>query len=240
MALYDAEMGVTYLQSRYYSPEWGRFLNADVYVDTEQGMFSCDMYAYCENDPVNRIDTAGESYKITVNSNGSFSVSGSFTLPTWNPSFWNSSTYVGKANCYLYAINAMTTIVDKSYMQPGIISGKHFSNRTESTYIAKVAYAFLADMKALGVKVSSISTLATSMPSSNSYAIALVADANDGDYHWYRADGGGKSNWSHKRGLYPATQLDRSGKTISDPQKANRCYPECNYSKWWGYFYLYK
>ena len=28
---YDSETGFYYLQSRYYNPEWGRFLNADVY-----------------------------------------------------------------------------------------------------------------------------------------------------------------------------------------------------------------
>ncbi|MHB8127262.1 MAG: RHS repeat-associated core domain-containing protein [Desulfitobacteriaceae bacterium] len=26
---YDTETGLYYLQSRYYNPEWGRFLNAD-------------------------------------------------------------------------------------------------------------------------------------------------------------------------------------------------------------------
>jgi RHS repeat-associated protein len=29
---YDAETGLYYLQSRYYNPEWGRFLNADCQV----------------------------------------------------------------------------------------------------------------------------------------------------------------------------------------------------------------
>lgn len=48
-------------------PEWGRFLNADVYVDTEQGMFSCNMYAYCENDPVNSSDPSGmKLFDVTV------------------------------------------------------------------------------------------------------------------------------------------------------------------------------
>ncbi|MBR2634573.1 MAG: hypothetical protein IKD31_03225 [Clostridia bacterium] len=29
---YDVETGLYYLQSRYYNPEWGRFLNAEKYV----------------------------------------------------------------------------------------------------------------------------------------------------------------------------------------------------------------
>ena len=32
---YDTETGLYYLQSRYYNPEWGRFLNADGYISGE-------------------------------------------------------------------------------------------------------------------------------------------------------------------------------------------------------------
>ena len=32
--VYDDETGLYYLQSRYYDPVTGRFLNADVYADT--------------------------------------------------------------------------------------------------------------------------------------------------------------------------------------------------------------
>lgn len=31
---YDTETGLYYLQSRYYNPEWGRFLNVDAYIST--------------------------------------------------------------------------------------------------------------------------------------------------------------------------------------------------------------
>ena len=36
--VYDAETGLYYLQSRYYNPETGRFINADNLVDTEDGV----------------------------------------------------------------------------------------------------------------------------------------------------------------------------------------------------------
>ncbi len=49
---YDTETGYYYLQSRYYNPEWGRFLNADGVVSTGQGMLSHNMFAYCVNNPV--------------------------------------------------------------------------------------------------------------------------------------------------------------------------------------------
>ena len=51
-----------YLQSRYYDPEVGRFLNADAYTSTGQGILSCNMFAYCANNPVNAVDPTGESF----------------------------------------------------------------------------------------------------------------------------------------------------------------------------------
>ena len=48
--VYDDETCLYYLRSRYYDPVIGRFLNADIYVDTETGSpLSANMYAYCEN-----------------------------------------------------------------------------------------------------------------------------------------------------------------------------------------------
>ena len=57
--MYDKETGFYYLRSRYYDPEVGRFLNGDVLVSTGQGLAGYNMFAYCGNDPVNRIDTSG-------------------------------------------------------------------------------------------------------------------------------------------------------------------------------------
>ena len=56
---YDHETGLYYLQSRYYDPQTGRFLNADVFITTGQGVLSGNMFAYCRNTPVNRLDETG-------------------------------------------------------------------------------------------------------------------------------------------------------------------------------------
>lgn len=67
---YDRETDMYYLKSRYYVPEWGRFLNADQYVDTGTGVLGTNMYAYCENDPINYSDPEGlwkkEEMKIVM------------------------------------------------------------------------------------------------------------------------------------------------------------------------------
>ena len=57
--VYDHDTGLYYLQSRYYNPEIGRFLNADAYVSTGGSILDCNMYAYCGNNPVNHIDFTG-------------------------------------------------------------------------------------------------------------------------------------------------------------------------------------
>ena len=56
---YDSETGLYYLQSRYYDPEIGRFINADGYVTTGQGVLSYNMFAYCSNSPVMYSDPSG-------------------------------------------------------------------------------------------------------------------------------------------------------------------------------------
>ena len=56
---FDSETGFYYLQSRYYNPTVGRFLNADVYCDTGTGLLGTNMFAYCENNPTNSVDSNG-------------------------------------------------------------------------------------------------------------------------------------------------------------------------------------
>ena len=57
--VYDQESGLYYLQSRYYDPEVGRFLNADTLASTKNVSIGCNVFAYCRNNPVNRIDSDG-------------------------------------------------------------------------------------------------------------------------------------------------------------------------------------
>ena len=60
--VYDAETGFYYLNSRYYNPTWGRFINADGFVSTGQGISGDNMFAYCGNNPVNRYDPSGNAF----------------------------------------------------------------------------------------------------------------------------------------------------------------------------------
>ena len=61
--IYDTETGFYYLQSRYYDPEIGRFINADGYVTTDIEPVASNMFAYCNNNPINRYDPSGEGLR---------------------------------------------------------------------------------------------------------------------------------------------------------------------------------
>ena len=58
---YDNETGFYYLQSRYYDPANRRFINADNYQSTGQGFVGTNMFAYCNNSPVDLYDQSGNA-----------------------------------------------------------------------------------------------------------------------------------------------------------------------------------
>lgn len=66
---YDTDTKLYYLQSRYYDPETGRFLNTDAvdFLGATGTQLSYNAFAYCENDPVNYRDIYGSQKGINVN-----------------------------------------------------------------------------------------------------------------------------------------------------------------------------
>ncbi len=71
---YDEETGLYYNVTRYYNPEWGRFLNADdvSYLDPES-INGLNLFTYCGNNPIMRIDPYGNAW--------------------WNPFSWSADTW---------------------------------------------------------------------------------------------------------------------------------------------------
>ena len=64
--VYDPETNLYFLNSRFYNPETGRFINADVYPSTGQGLTGNNMCAYCGNNPVIRTDDGGDFWNIII------------------------------------------------------------------------------------------------------------------------------------------------------------------------------
>jgi RHS repeat-associated protein len=60
---WDKELNLYYLQTRYYDPQTGRFINADclayAYPNVVNGI---NLYAYCANNPIMMCDPTGRSF----------------------------------------------------------------------------------------------------------------------------------------------------------------------------------
>ena len=65
---YDTEIGLYYLQSRYYSPDLMRFISQDdPALSNDQGQpLGSNLYVYCLNNPVMNIDPTGESLTVIL------------------------------------------------------------------------------------------------------------------------------------------------------------------------------
>ena len=58
---YDSETELYYLNSRYYDPETGRFINLDNQLSSNDPT-GLNTFAYCGNNPINRADPTGEAW----------------------------------------------------------------------------------------------------------------------------------------------------------------------------------
>ena len=104
-----------YLQSRYYDPEIGRFINADSLASTGQGILGNNMFAYCGNNPVNYEDLTGLApraiFATAYQYDGDFSVFGVGQAIT--VTVCNNSVYID-------AFMIFTGDVDIEYLINGI------------------------------------------------------------------------------------------------------------------------
>ena len=69
--IFDEEMQLYYISSRYYSPDLGRWISADAFVSTGQGFTGNNMFVYCGNNPVMFSDPTGMRYEISAGCGGS-------------------------------------------------------------------------------------------------------------------------------------------------------------------------
>ena len=146
--VYDKETGLYYCNSRYYDPEIGRFINADVLVSTGQGILGNNMFAYCRNNPVCRKDISGTTDveifdddsnlldddevihggKMSNGGSGEGGGSSSNTSPAQTGSS-NAQTSSGNARIPQYAYDTLDYVKNHNGSPPsGYKGGKSFAN----------------------------------------------------------------------------------------------------------------
>lgn len=83
--VYNTETSLYYLQSRYYDPFAGRFLNADIYCDTgTDTTLSTNMFAYCENNPISNYDASGQVIETVLDiASAIWSLVDLISAPSW-------------------------------------------------------------------------------------------------------------------------------------------------------------
>ena len=111
---YDAETGFYYLQSRYYDFANCRFINADGQLSITDFVGS-NLFAYCGNDPVNRIDPTGEAWWHWAL--GALVVAGCAvaTVATCG-GFAAAATAVGMVSCGVAAATTASTIAAGAFI----------------------------------------------------------------------------------------------------------------------------
>ena len=110
--VYDKETGFYYLQSRYYDPLSGRFLNADVYCDTQSGSpLSTNMFAHCENNYIIYADYSGNKREKMTYSWDIPKIPSSKKVYVIYYSYGNQNFKTQAYNCYNYNANSKNTTI---------------------------------------------------------------------------------------------------------------------------------
>ena len=183
---YDEETGLYYLQSRYYDPEVGRFISADGYVSTGQGILGHNMYAYCNNNPVNHLDPAGEGIGTLILLLLGIGATVAGCSKAQPPSDYRE-VKSRRQNCYSYAFN----------LQKGVDPGDYSTGKNSSDYmyltkdiytVSEIKDYVMRDMEALNKPVRVVSSPEDCGP--NEYIVALktsdrpVKGRYQADYHF--------------------------------------------------------
>ncbi len=145
---YDYDIELYYLQSRYYSPEIGRFINADStdYLGATGTVLSFNLFSYCENNPVLSEDANG-AFSATIVFNALKNV-----FNFLKTSFFNSlqkpwSVENGYLNIRTSAIGRVINFIIKQF-----VAGKTVGIATD--LLGDIMVKYLKSNKNLAIKIA--------------------------------------------------------------------------------------
>ena len=149
---YDSDIEMYYLQSRYYDPEICRFINCDDvnYIGLTESEISYNPFAYCENDPVNKVDASGcasnsasgysygynySAYYRALNKKSHYrifcsidktSVFGDYdngVIKVWNAQSNIGNIFKGKTRTFAYVLFIMARRINKKSLSQRTVDG---------------------------------------------------------------------------------------------------------------------
>ena len=159
---YDQEIGLYYLQSRYYDASVGRFVNGDDVVAFSSLYFAdttINLIAYCRNNPTTYKDENGYSFKDTI-----WALIKSIGSKVWSliKHFWSAFAKPGKINLKPFGIiiDLLVGVVLPWLVKPlkvfsnVLTSYKAYNSKLVETAFKSVGTGLVAFLKKLGVKVA--------------------------------------------------------------------------------------
>ena len=206
------------MASRYYDPEIGRWINADGYVSTGQGLLGNNMYAYCGNNPVIRKDATGQFW-ITALVVTAVVAACTLVLSGCSAQPSTPSNYVQEnstdQNCYSYAFDLPHSA------NPGDYSANRNSDymfKDKNIYSPEEITGFIQrDMDALNKSVRVVNSPKDKLD--NEYIVAMktstkiIPSIGFADYHFARQLSDG--SWADKPGQTPSRWNALDGSAIT-------------------------
>ena len=142
---YDEESELYYLNARYYSPTWRRFISPDdtAYLDPDS-FNGLNQYCYCNNDPVNYVDPSGHlGIGLTLLIATGVGLASGFGIEVakqvyndgdwnWDPTTWNwwelgKASLIEAATGFAYGLGGVAGGIIKGSFKALIIAGKALS-----------------------------------------------------------------------------------------------------------------
>ena len=212
---YDEETNLYYLNSRYYNPEWGRFVNGDKVI-TGQNIDSANIFVYCGNNSINAKDLNGKWFTIEPSEKKKYQKTKGYSFfDILIEKIFNKKTnrelQSKTQNCYSYA-----TGLSDGFLDPGGGLNKNFT-------IDEIKEKTIQDQIDAGRKVREVDGPNSTLQS-NEFMIAFRITENSSlfpqDYHFMVRDDYG--TWSEKKGLYS------SRKIIGTPESFGAWSPRMN------------
>ena len=147
--MYDKETGYYYLMSRYYNPTIGRFVNADVMLDTDF-VLGYNLYVYCTNNPIIYVDFSGygRTYVFYYNKPGSGFYEQAMNSPYYNKNSRNVYMIgVKTSKDFVKAWNSMKGPIDYIYLYLHGGKGVLYFNASNLTFSGKTSFNDLKSIR---------------------------------------------------------------------------------------------